>query len=343
MARTVIAFATIGVLLCLLFSLDLVWGAVDISLWEALEALFGGERSDTNAYLIRHFRLPKALTALLAGAGVSVAGLMMQGLFRNPLADTSILGIGSGAGVGVAVYTMAFALIPGLTLGAGAYNAWGVATASFVGALAVLVLIAALAAHIREVVSVLVVGVMIGFLAGALISVLQYLSEEDVLRGYLLWSFGSVAGTTWRELSVLAPVVLAGLTLTLLMPKYLNALMLGESYTRSLGISPRRVRLLIILTTSLIVGGITAFTGPIAFLGIAVPHLARMTFGTADHRRLIPGTILLGATLMLACDILTQWPGRMLVLPINAITSLIGAPMVIYIILRRQRRGSRLA
>lgn len=336
--RQWLVFVLLLILLAVLFIVDLIWGAVHISASEALSALISGSEEDTVVYLIRNFRLPKALTAVLTGAGISVCGLMMQNLFRNPLADTSILGIGSGAGVGVAFYTMAFALFPSLGLGAGVLDSWGVVFSAFLGALVVLLLVSVVASWLHDIISVLIVGVMIGFIASSFISILQFLSDEETLKGYLLWSFASLSGVTWSQLYVLAPSVLLGLGVVYMMPKYMNAMSLGENYTRSMGINPRAVRLAIILTTSLIAGSITAFAGPIAFLGIAVPHFTRMAFGTSDHRVLIPATMLVGSTLMLTCDILTQLPGRMLVLPINAITSLIGAPVVIFIITRNSRR-----
>ena len=190
----------------------------------------------------------------------------------------------------------------------------------------------------QDVTSVLLVGVMIGFIASALISILQYFSDEETLKGYLLWSFGSVSGTTWRQLHFLLPLVGLALGLTyLLLPKSMNALNIGERYTRSVGINPKHVRLIIILLTSLISGTITAFTGPIAFLGIAVPHFARIIYGTTNNRILLPATMLSGAALMLLCDIFTQLPGAQFVLPINAITSLIGAPIVIFIMIRGRK------
>lgn len=340
MYRQRLIFGFLWIAFILLFVLDLVWGTIQISLEEVLSALITGDEQDTLVYLVRNFRLPKALAAVLAGAGVSVCGLMMQNLFRNPLADTSILGIGSGAGVGVAFYTMAFTIFPSLSASAGVLDTWGLVISAFVGSLVVLLIVSLVASWLQDIISVLIVGVMMGFIASSFISILQFLSDEETIKGYLLWSFASVSGITWRQLYVLAPMVLVGLTIVYAMPKYMNAMILGENYTRSIGINPKQVRMVMILTTSLISGSITAFAGPIAFLGIAVPHFTRVAFGTSDHRTLIPATILIGATLMLGCDILTQVPGKMLVLPINAITSLIGAPVVILVIMRNSRRSS---
>ena len=319
------------------FFLDIMWGATSLSAGEVWDALWTGDDSVTGTYVVRHFRLPKALTALFAGAGVAVAGLQMQSLFRNPLADTSILGINSGAGVGVAIYTMAYAFFPTVALFNSGVSSWGIILAACIGAAAVLLLITGVASRVRSVVSVLIVGVMVGFLASSIISILQYFSDEETLKTYLLWSFGSVAGTTWRQLHLLMPVVALGLGLALLMPKPMNALALGEGYARSVGTNVPRVRFALIAITSLLAGSITAFTGPIAFLGMAVPHFVRTLFRTSDHRILLPATMLSGALLLLVCDLLTQLPGRGLTLPINALTSLIGAPVVIFVVLRSQR------
>ena len=321
---------SLGIILT--FILDIMWGSVSIPAREVIDTLLGSGSESTSSYVILHFRLPKALTSLVAGAGIAIAGLQMQTLFRNPLADTSILGINSGAGVGVAIYTMAYTLIPGLA-STGMVNSWGIILSACIGAMAVLLLISAVASRLQDIISVLIVGVMVGFLASSVISILQYFSSEETLKTYLLWSFGSVSTTTWRQLSLMLPIVGVGLFLSLLMPKQMNALNLGENYARSVGTNIRLVRRSLILITSLITGCITAFTGPIAFLGMAVPHFVRLLFRTADHRILIPATMLSGSLLLLVCDILTQAPGHQFVLPINAITSLLGAPVVILVVL----------
>lgn len=336
MARTPLRFALLALLLLGAFVLDLMVGAMSISAEQVARVLLGLGGEDTSSYIILNLRLPKALTALTAGAGMALAGLQMQSLFNNPLADTSILGINSGAGVGVALYTMLSALMPALGLPSAGGSSWGMITAACLGAGAILLLIAVVASRVQSMVSVLLVGVMLGFLASAVISVLQFFSSEEMLKTYLLWSFGSISGTTWGQLQLMLPLVGFALCLSLLLPKAMNALSLGESYARSVGVDVRSVRFALIALTSVLSGGITAFTGPIAFLGLAVPHFVRLLFGTSDHRTLIPATILSGALLLLLCDIFTQLIGGGLSLPINALTSLIGAPVVIYIILRRQ-------
>ncbi|MDO4771312.1 iron ABC transporter permease [Porphyromonas sp.] len=330
--RTVILFALISLGIVTTFVLDLMWGAVTIPADEVIDALVGNGGDHVHSYVVTNFRLPKALTALIAGAGIATAGLQMQSLFRNPLADTSILGINSGAGVGVAIYTMAYTLFPSLFM-AGITNTWGTIISACIGALGVLLLISLAASRLRDIVSVLIVGVMVGFLASSVISILQFFSDEESLKTYLLWSFGSVAGTTWKQLGLMIPIVSVGLVISLFMPKQMNALNLGENYARSVGTDVRTVRILLIGITGIITGCITAFVGPIAFLGMAVPHFVRIVFRTADHKILIPGTMLSGTLLLLICDILTQVPGRQFILPINAITSIIGAPVVILVIM----------
>lgn len=338
MTRSSILFLLLSMLCMVVFLLDILWGSISISVADVCQALFAKGELNNIDYVIRNFRLPKALTALVAGAGVSITGLQLQCLFRNPLADSSILGINSGAGVGVAFYTMAFAVFPSLMQGASINNTWGVVMAACIGSTIVLLIVSVVASWLKDIISVLIVGVMIGFLASSIISILQFFSDAETLKGYLLWVFGSVSGTTWNQLRILIPLVSLGLFLSLLMPKYMNAMHIGCNYAQSVGIRIARVRMALIAITSLITGVITAFTGPIAFLGIAVPHFTRILFKTSNNRVLIPATILCGATLMLFCDIITQLPGKGYVLPINAVTSLIGAPVVILVIARNRKR-----
>lgn len=335
--RTPLLFGLLTLALLIILLLDLMFGSSHITVAEVLSSFTGATPDDTASFIVLNFRLPKALTALFAGAGIAIAGLQMQTLFRNPLADTSILGVNSGAGVGVAIYTMAHSLLPGLFAGS-IISSTGIIIASCLGSLVVLLIISVVAARLRDLISVLIIGVMIGFIAGAIISILQFFSSEESLKGYLVWSFGSVAGTTWSQLLLMLPLVSVGLLLALLMPKPLNALSLGDQYARSVGVNVPRLQLLLIGITALLTGAITAFTGPIAFLGMAVPHFARRLFRTADHRLLVPATILLGALLLLLCDLVASLPGRQFLMPINALTCLIGAPVVILFILRQRSR-----
>lgn len=335
--RAPLLFGAGLVLLTLLFLCEFFLGSVSIP-WEETLKVLRGEGDPAFAYVLLHFRLPKALTALLAGASIAVSGLQMQSLFRNPLADTSVLGVNSGAGVGVALYTMAGTLLPFSFGFSGVYSVWGMILASILGSALTLLLISALASRLRDLLGILIVGVMVGFLASSVISILQFYSGEDSLKVFLLWSFGSISSTTWAQLVVLVPLLLLGLFLALLLPKPMNALLLGESYARSMGVSVPRARLILIVVTCLLTGCTTAFTGPIAFLGLAVPHFVRQLFRTADHRVLIPATMLGGSILMLLCDLLSQVLGGGVPLPINALTSLLGAPVVLAAILSRRSR-----
>lgn len=338
--RSRILLLILFLLIIVAFVLDIMSGAVAISPEAVLRTLWNGDNGETSSYVIHNFRLPKALTALIAGAGIAIAGLQMQNLFHNPLADTSILGINSGAGVGVAMYTMAYSLFPSVAIFNSGVSTWGVIISACIGSSVVLLLISAVASRVRNIVSVLIVGVMVGFLSSAIISILQFFSDEETLKTYLLWSFGSVSGTTWRQLHLMIPIITIGLSLALLMPKQMNALALGENYARSVGTNVKFVRFALIGITSMLAGCITAFTGPIAFLGMAVPHFVRLLFRTSDHRILIPATMLSGSLLLIICDILTQLLGKGMLLPINALTSLIGAPVVIFIVIKDHRSSS---
>ena len=335
--RTALLFGGFSLLLLLLFFLEFLLGRSTIPVGEVLRTL-RGEGDSTYTYVLLYYRLPKAVTALLAGASIAVSGLQMQSLFRNPLADTSVLGINSGAGVGVALYTMAGSLLPMSFAATGSYSVWGTIIASILGSGLTLLLISSIASRMRDLLGILIVGVMIGFLASSVISILQFYSQEETLKVFLLWSFGSISSTTWAQLVVMAPLLLLGLALTLLLPKSMNALLLGEAYARSMGIDVGRARLGLILVTCLLTGCTTAFTGPIAFLGLAVPHFVRQLFRTADHRLLLPATMLLGSILLLLCDLLSQVLGGGVPLPINALTSLIGAPVVLLAILGKRSR-----
>lgn len=338
MKRRQLIFTLLGLALILAFVLDLVCGAVAIPYEEFWQVLTSPEADSPYRYIIYGYRLPKALTALLAGSGMAVAGLQMQNLFRNPLADTSILGINSGAGLGVAIYTMAYSLLPP-AWGVGLISSWGIVLSACLGAMLVLLLITCLARRMQDLVAVLIIGVMMGFLASSLIAILQFFSREESLRSYLLWSFGSVSATSWGQLMLMLPIVGLGLGCSLLMPKGMNALSLGASYAQSVGIHVGRLRASLIVLTGLITGCITAFAGPIAFVGLAVPHFVRLLLDTSDHRQLIPACILAGALLLLLCDMISQMPGQHFVLPINAITSLIGAPTLIFILWSHRQKG----
>ncbi len=279
--------------------------------------------------------MPKAITAILAGAGLSVSGLMMQTLFRNPLAGPYILGVSSGATLGVAAVMMS-----GTLLGIALQNEWLIITAAIIGALSVLLLVLGVSFRIRNAVSLLIVGIMFGNIAGALVNVMQNYSNPDSLKLFIIWTFGSLSAVTWEQMLFLVPVTVIGLLLALALVKPLNGFLLGENYARGLGISIKRIRLLIVISTGLLAGGITAFTGPIAFIGVAIPHIARGLFQTSNHRIILPASALCGACLLLVCDVISQlftYP-----LPISTVSALFGAPVIIWIILRKKSNNKQI-
>lgn len=325
-------------LLVLAFLLDLSTGSVRVPLKGILAVFFSPATADPTWHLIiGGIRLPKACTAVLAGCGLSVGGLQMQTLFRNPVADPSILGITAGASLGVAAVMLAGGGMATLYAieALGKSGSWLIIGAACIGAGAVMLLVLALSRRLQDNVMMLILGIMIGSITLALISIWQYFSNPEQVKDYLLWTFGSLGGVSGWQLSILAVVVIAGLAVAFMSSKMLDALLLGENYARSMGLSAKTARTVIICSTSLLAGGITAFCGPIGFVGIAVPHIARFLFNTASHRKLIPACCLIGATLLLLCDTMAQLPGTQSVLPINIITSLVGAPLVVVLLLRQ--------
>jgi iron complex transport system permease protein len=328
------ALPALGALALLAFVFSLAIGQVAIPVDGVLRVLAGGETGNAAWDLIvRDVRLPKALTALLAGAALSVAGLQMQTLFRNPLADPFVLGISSGASLGVALVVLgAGAGAFGRASGAGAL---GMVSAAAIGAGVVFALVMAVARRVSSMVTLLVLGLMTGYVTSALVSLLVHFSIPEQISTFTAWSFGSFGGVTWAQLRVFAPVTLLGLGLSAVAVKPLNALLLGEDYARSLGVNVRAARRLIALGASLLAGAVTAFCGPVAFIGVAVPHVCRALLRGSDHRRLLPAAALLGGALALICDLIAQLPGARVTLPLNVVTALFGAPLVLWIILRR--------
>ncbi|MCY3992610.1 MAG: iron ABC transporter permease [Caldilineaceae bacterium] len=325
------------------FMLSLAVGSVRIPLDEIVAVLLGGDASKSAwATIVLKFRLPKALTAMLAGAALSVSGLQMQTLFRNPLAGPFVLGISSGASLGVALTVLLAGVAVGLggstTLLAGISLAGdtSLALSAIVGSGLVLLLVMSVARRVQSGMTLLILGLMFGYTTSALVSVLIYFSVVERIQAYISWTFGSFGGVTWRQLQVMAPAILLGLAGAHLLMKPLNALLLGETYALSLGLNVRRVRLGIIGTAAILAGVVTAFCGPIGFLGIAVPHLCRSLLNTSDHRLLLPAVSFMGATLALGADIVAGLPGSQLTLPLNAVTALLGAPVVIWVILRQR-------
>jgi iron complex transport system permease protein len=331
----IILFVGLFVLIALFLVVDLVLGSVSIPSEKIMAILMGEDVKTSWNYIILNFRLPKAITAILVGAGLSVSGLMMQTLFRNPLAGPYVLGISSGASLGVALMVMASVLLPGV-FGA-IYNflgSWALVVSAIVGASIIFIIIGMASIRISDSVSLLIIGIMFGSITGAVVNILQYFSDPEQLQSFIVWTFGSLGGVTWNEMHLMAPVVVMGLLMSFVLIKPMDALLLGENYARGVGISVNRTRIWVIISTALVAGTLTAFTGPIAFIGVAVPHMARSIFSTASHKVLLPAVILIGAALMLVCDILSQVPGNQTTLPINSVTAIFGGPVVIWVIIR---------
>ncbi len=325
--------------LVIFFLLQLCLGSVTIPFGSVLSILWGGSDVPEGwRQIVLLFRLPRALTAMLGGAALGMAGLMMQTLFRNPLADPFVLGISSGASLGVAVVVMAAWGMGWTTL----LQKTGIAAdaslilAATLGAMLVLAVVMSVAHRVENSVTLLIIGLMVGYLTSSLVTILLQFTQEQQLQSYIAWTFGSFGGVTWRRMAVFAPTVLMGLLAAWTLAKPLNAFLLGEGYARSMGVNVRAVRTWIIVGASLLAGTITAYCGPIGFLGIAIPHLCRMLMKTSDHHVLAPAVILVGAIVALAADLLAQVPGTRIVLPLNAVTALMGAPVVVAVILRRR-------
>jgi iron complex transport system permease protein len=331
-------FPVLAGFLILAFAGDLLFGSVRLSFNDFLDVLSGKSENQNLDYIIWSLRLPKAITAVLAGSGLALCGLLMQTLFRNPLAGPFVLGISSGASLGVALLVMASSWFGGNALvQVLPYGHWGMVIAAMAGALAVMLFVILISVRVADSVSILIIGMMFGSATGAIVSLLQYFSDPDTVKSFLVWTFGDISGVNGQHLKLLTPLVFAGIFAGLILRKPLNALLLGENHARVIGVNVKRSRIIIILITSLLTGAITAFTGPIAFVGVAVPHLARAILRTSDHRRLTPATLLCGAIIMLICDILAQLPASNQVLPINTVTAIFGAPVVIWVILRNRR------
>jgi iron complex transport system permease protein len=330
-------FILLGVLGVILFVLNISLGSVSIPFEDILNTLIGNTAAKESwQTIILYFRLPKAITAILVGSGLSVAGLLMQTLFRNPLAGPFVLGISSGASLGVALLILSGSLFGSFFL-ASAISSWSLPIASSLGAFLVLSAVIIAANKVRNTMSILIIGLMFGSLTSAIISVLAYFSEAQQIQQFLFWSFGSLGNLSWNELLVFIIIYSIGMLATLAIIKPLNSLLLGENYAKSLGINVKRNRIIILIITSVLTGVITAFAGPIAFIGLAVPHIARMIFTTSNHKVLIPAVLILGAIIMLICDAIAQLPTSEFTLPINAITSLFGAPIVIWLLIRKKK------
>lgn len=314
-----------------MFLLNLAIGSVDIPVSAIIDSVWGKEIKSSWEIILWNFRLPKAITTILVGMGLSVAGLLMQTLFRNPLAGPYVLGLSSGSSLGVAFVIMGTGFLPAFLL-----SDYGVVMASALGSFLVLLAVLAVSQKLRNTMAILIVGLMFGSFTSAIVSVLAYFSTAEELQRFTFWSMGSLSNLSWISVSILAVCCFIGIVLSVFSVKSLNALLLGENYAKSMGLNFNQVRFLIILATSILAGGITAFAGPIAFIGLAVPHLAKLLFQTSNHRVLLVATLLIGAILMLICDSIAQMPGSDFTLPINAVTSIVGSPVVIWLLLRKR-------
>jgi len=334
--RHTIIFAALFILLLIFFLLDLFTGSVAIPAMESIRILFKGQSAHTEwVTIVFDFRMPRALTAVVAGVALSLSGLQMQTVFRNPLAGPYVLGISSGASLGVAMLVMgAYIFFPAQNMH---FQTWGIIGAACIGSGMVMLLILLISLRIKDVTTILILGILFGSISIAIVSILQYFTSEALLKTFVVWTLGSLSNVTSDQLWVLMLCVLAGLLLSLVTLKVLNAFLLGENYARSLGIPVRTGLVLIFISTSVLAGTVTAFCGPIGFIGIVVPHITRLIWKTSDHRVLIPGVMVTGSILLLVSDIISQLPGSDRVLPINSVTALLGIPVVIWIIIRNQR------
>ena len=327
--RTTILFILLAVLCAVLFVVDIAVGSVAIPLSDVADALLG-KGSDEIRSIVLDIRLVRAIVALLAGAALAISGLEMQVLFRNPLAGPYVLGVSAGASLGVALFLLGAPLL-GVTISP-ALQSIGTAGAAWIGSAVVLVLVVTLSRRIKDIMVMLILGIMLSSGVGAVVEILQYFSSEASLNSYVVWTMGSLGDVTATQLAVLAPVILVGLTMAVATIKPMNMLLAGERYAASMGLNISRTRFLTLTSTTLLAGTITAFCGPIGFVGIAVPHIARMLFRSADHRILLPGTILAGVVMLLTGDIVA----KLFTLPINTITALMGIPIVVYIVTRKR-------
>ena len=316
---------------------DLLIGTTPVSIGQVWSVLSGSAEDESLVTIVLRMRMPKVLVALFAGMALSASGLQMQTLFRNPLAGPYVLGVNSGASLGVALFTLAMPMLG--VASASWLHSFGVTGMAWIGSAVILLLVVSLSRTVRNINTILIIGMMLSSAISALVGILQYIGTEESLKAFVVWTMGSVSTVTVEELWVLIPVVIVGLVLSIIVIKPLNMLLLGENYARTMGLNVSRTRAIIFLSTTLLAGTVTAFCGPIGFIGLAMPHLARITFRTADHRVLMPATMLWGALSMLfctfACDIVAR---QGVMLPVNTITSLLGIPVIIYVVLRNSHR-----
>lgn len=322
-------FIIFSLLTVALFVADLMYGSVKISPSEIAAVLSGAGGDTVNARIIIDIRLVKAIVAMIAGAALSVSGLQMQTLFRNPLAGPSVLGVTSGASLGAALFIIGIPMAGGISP---LLSSFGVAGAAWLGAAAVMAVIVAVSRRIKDIMVILILGMMFSSGVSAVVQVLQYVSDESALKSFVIWTMGALGDVTYVQLALLAPVFAVGMLLAVAAVKPLNLLLLGENYARTMGLDVKRSRTMIFLSTTLLAGSVTAFCGPIGFIGLAVPHVARYIFSSSDHRVLVPATVLTGASVMLVCDLLSKTMN----FPINTITSLLGIPIVVWVVIRNK-------
>jgi iron complex transport system permease protein len=335
--RKRILFPILALLLVIFFLLDLFLGSTAIPFNEIIKSLFGSASKPEWNLIVTDFRLPKALAAIFAGIALSVSGLQMQVIFRNPLAGPDVLGISSGASLGVALVVLSvssFVPVTFLTFS----GSWIVVFAACAGAGATMAIILTVSARVKDMLTVLILGIMIGAAFSSIVSILQYFGNETLLKSFIVWTLGSLGHISWEQLEVMIPIICIGIILSLFLTKRLNALLIGEKYAQSLGVNVKTTRLLVFTSTSLLAGSVTAFCGPIAFVAIAVPHLCRMIFKTSDNFILLFSSVMVGAITLLISDIISQLPGSSLTLPINSVTSLLGIPIVVWIIVRNTNK-----
>lgn len=328
--RTTIMFVVLAALTVLLLLVDIGAGSVKLSIGEVADALLGRGDNPATAKIVVDIRLTKGIVAIIAGIALSVSGLQMQTLFRNPLAGPYVLGVSSGASLAVALFILGAPLTGGLSATAASLGMTG---AALVGSAVVLALIAVAGRRIKDIMVVLILGMMVSSAISAIVQILQYMSSDEALKSFVIWTMGSLGNVTSDQLPILAVTVAVGLILAVATTKSLNLLLLGEEYAVTMGYDNRRGRTMVLVSTALLAGSVTAFCGPIGFVGLALPHVARVAFGTADHRVLIPGAALTGAAVMLGCDIVS----KLFVIPVNAVTALVGIPIVIWIVFRNRQ------
>lgn len=331
-----LSFIVLSLVLILCFVANISLGSIYIPFKSIFGSLFGTIDNSKWEFIVTNYRLPKAITAIIVGSGLGISGLLMQTLFRNPLAGPFVLGISSGASLGVAIVILGSGLFGGVLATILGYK-WSIYIAAALGSFLVLLAVLAVSSKVRDTMAILIIGLMFGSITAAVVSVLSYFSSAEQLQQYVFWGLGNISNLTWEELKVFSRLYGIGLVLAIVSIKQLDAFLLGDNYVKSLGVPLKRVRHVVILSVSLLAGTITVFTGPIAFIGLAIPHLTRQIFRTSSHKILLPAVLIIGAIVMLVCDSIAQIPGSDYTLPINAVTSLVGAPVVIWLLVRKRR------